>query len=143
MSPNHTFNLHFKGGPSVRIFVSAVSSSPLPAPAFSFFNTLEVRTRSFSLIMASFHHTPADIFKTRLLSFSIAAAPDLVQQHKHSFSPVLPPPRSLVIYSSVFMRSNGATLVDCTHQAFTRINDALLRAGSVQDSCQTSTASHL
>lgn len=94
--------------------------------------------------MPGFHHTFADIFKTWIPSFcpeKIAATLRLVQQHQHWFTPARPPPH--VIYSSVFMLSGGATLVDSRHQAAIGINDAVSRAEPILDSDQMSTVSHL
>lgn len=68
MSLNHAFNFHFKVGPSLCVSVSV--SSAVSSSAAAALYTLEVRTRSFSLITPAFHHAPADIFKTCILSAS-------------------------------------------------------------------------
>lgn len=147
MSLNHAFNFHFKRRhisrhfcQSLKLRVILSSTSP---NLFSLY-TLEVRTRSLSLIMPDFHHTFADIFKTWNLSFcpeKITATPHLVQQHQQWFTPARPPAH--VIYSSVFMFYDGATLADSVHQAAIRINDAVSRPEPISDSDQTSTVSHL
>lgn len=71
MSLNHTFNLHVKEPhqlASLSVFEAACRPrlhQPRTLFKLVFFflpYTLEVRTRSFSLIMPSFHHTLADIF---------------------------------------------------------------------------------
>lgn len=126
------------GGTSVGVCVnlcSVVSSSAPLAPTLSlslpFFPPLyppEVRTRSLSLIMPCFHHTLADIFETWILSFcpeKNAATLHFVQQQRYGIPPgPLPTPLPHVSYSSVFVSSDGATLVD-PHTRHIRISNAV------------------